>query len=359
MHRLTSLVETLIASKTKPSLPGLRALLLLTLIANVGCSNSNNPPAGTDPMQTGADVTMTENESVDDMPVDIPADTNTDVDDVPIQVNTEVASMLPGRSTVFGEDINTFPNPNQILGGELLIWRYRVVNDQLTADEFEPPLSHQLIWQRYAELIPYEYRKRLVQVSFEANPVEANGASYAVVNGNYFEETPGLQESWLYIREPMVEEFYLSHIGGVSPREYLNTTVFIHEQGHVLHNDHIVNQGNTDESELYLISPTIRRDSVIATYYENFWLGEVYEFWQANISQTNGRQLVLDEHPNHFVSDYAATNVLEDFAESFSVFVETDSIPSSGMDYRGAEKVIWFWRQPEYVTLRDQIRTAI
>lgn len=286
---------------------------------------------------------------------------NTDPDETIEEtiVTNGVASLLPGRDTVFGEDIATFPDPNQILGGDLLIWRYNVVGDQIVAAEFEAPLSHQLVWQRYVQLTPKEYRPRLTRVSFEANPDGNRGAS-AIVNGNFYGATPGEAESWLYIREPMAEAYFDAHQNGHSPSDYLYTYVPIHEQAHVIHNDFGVSEFHgIPESELYLYGVPVRRDSLIATYYENFWFNGIYDYWRSIRSESNSNQMMLDQYPDLFVSNYAATNISEDFAESFERFVREDSIPGAGSDYPGAEKIIWFWRQPVYVTLRDHMRAVL
>ncbi|CDK01391.1 NADH:ubiquinone oxidoreductase subunit 4 (Chain M) [Microbacterium sp. C448] len=58
------------------------------------------------------------------------------------------------------------------------------------------------------------------------------------------------------------------------------------------------------------------------------------------------------EHEEDFVSDYAATNVTEDFAESFAAFV-LEAEPDS--DTLLAQKLDFFWNVPEYVRIRDHI----
>ena len=59
------------------------------------------------------------------------------------------------------------------------------------------------------------------------------------------------------------------------------------------------------------------------------------------------------EHEEDFVSDYAATNLVEDFAESFMTFVLEDE-PSG--DTVVAAKLRYFWDVPEFVAIRERIR---
>lgn len=58
------------------------------------------------------------------------------------------------------------------------------------------------------------------------------------------------------------------------------------------------------------------------------------------------------EYEEDFVSDYAATNVTEDFAESFAAFV-LEAEPDS--DSPLAQKLDFFWRVPEFVQIRTHI----
>lgn len=66
------------------------------------------------------------------------------------------------------------------------------------------------------------------------------------------------------------------------------------------------------------------------------------------------------ENPDGFVSEYAATNPVEDFAESFSYFVGLDEemLPVNGSEYLLDAKVLWFEQFPELVEMRASIRAA-
>ncbi|MEC8762510.1 MAG: hypothetical protein VXY40_07145, partial [Actinomycetota bacterium] len=59
------------------------------------------------------------------------------------------------------------------------------------------------------------------------------------------------------------------------------------------------------------------------------------------------------DHEEDFVSDYAATNVVEDFAESFMTFVLE---PEPDDDTVIGQKLLFFWDRPEYVEIRDHVR---
>lgn len=58
-------------------------------------------------------------------------------------------------------------------------------------------------------------------------------------------------------------------------------------------------------------------------------------------------------HEDDFVSDYAATNVTEDFAESFAAFVQETEPAGNGVL---AQKLRFFWQRPDYLAVRERIR---
>lgn len=59
------------------------------------------------------------------------------------------------------------------------------------------------------------------------------------------------------------------------------------------------------------------------------------------------------DHEDDFVSDYAATNVVEDIAETFMTFVLEDEPDGDSVV---ATKLSFFWGYPEMVAIRERIR---
>ena len=92
--------------------------------------------------------------------------------------------------------------------------------------------------------------------------------------------------------------------------------------------------------------------SAMWRFQEEFWSG-----YEDAPDAANGDWEVTDAfyaaHPDDFVSDYAATNVVEDVAESFMTFVLEDR-PTG--DSVVAQKLEFFWQVPEYVESRERIR---
>lgn len=128
----------------------------------------------------------------------------------------------------------------------------------------------------------------------------------------------------------------------------------IHEYAHIL-------TLRTDEMDPFTGScPTVdldegcaAEDSIIAAFEEQFW--EPYgidapEPW--NVDADVAWEFYLD-HEEDFVSDYAATNVAEDLAESFMTYVIEDEATGDSL---AAQKLRFFDDYPEYVELREHIR---
>ena len=95
-------------------------------------------------------------------------------------------------------------------------------------------------------------------------------------------------------------------------------------------------------------------DSVLHAFSQEFWAG--YGDAAPDAANTDA-DVAYDfylEHEEDFVSDYAATNVVEDIAESFMTFVLEDEPTGESV---AARKLAFFWNYPEMVDIRERIRT--
>ncbi len=93
--------------------------------------------------------------------------------------------------------------------------------------------------------------------------------------------------------------------------------------------------------------------SYLWKFEQQFWAGYSNAPAAANSDTTVAHDFYL-AHEEDFVSDYAATNVVEDTAESFMTFVLQDR---PGSDTVVAKKLNFFWEYPQLVTIRERIRT--
>lgn len=129
----------------------------------------------------------------------------------------------------------------------------------------------------------------------------------------------------------------------------------IHEYGHILSLD--ASQLNPSESNCNNYNPgegCAFETSYIDEFHERFWEDIAAEHSQA---EAQGDDAIYDfylKYPDRFVSDYAATNPAEDFAEVFSHFVTHSEIPTGGQIKD--QKVRFLNEYPELVDLRNHMR---
>jgi hypothetical protein len=137
-------------------------------------------------------------------------------------------------------------------------------------------------------------------------------------------------------------------------KEYEAT--LIHEFGHVLslNGSQMLGAGETGGG-LELDEGRLKTGAWLNRFYELFWKQSYPDHGPATTSDEEGTAL-FNTAPSSFVTEYAATGPLEDFAETFSVFVLEPK--PSGASIR-AKKLLFFYNQPELVVLREGIRKGI
>ncbi len=141
-------------------------------------------------------------------------------------------------------------------------------------------------------------------------------------------------------------------------------TTLIHEYAHIiaLNNKQIkhvpdsVEYVECEENEKIIDEGCAPSTSYLYKFMAEFWTEELREeSYQADLngdSEDFAFEL-FNERPNDFVSEYAATNAVEDFAESFAFFVTqqtTASVNTAEM------KKNWFYKYPEFASLRSHMR---
>jgi hypothetical protein len=119
--------------------------------------------------------------------------------------------------------------------------------------------------------------------------------------------------------------------------------VIVHEVGHILS---LKSDQFTDDETLGTYSDsdgTFTIDAYLNAFYQSFWKDRYQE-------QDPG---LYDAHRNAFVTEYAATDPTEDFAESFAYFVLRTK-PAASTER--AKKIQFFYAYPELVQDRDFLR---
>ncbi|MCB9812080.1 hypothetical protein H6778_00260 [Candidatus Nomurabacteria bacterium] len=103
----------------------------------------------------------------------------------------------------------------------------------------------------------------------------------------------------------------------------------------------------------------LHRDAYLYDFITAFWDDDALAYasntraFDEYYEQQAFIEAYYDQHPNSFVSTYAATNPLEDLAESFTVFVLASSVEGDTIAH---EKVNFFNEYPVLVKLRQEMR---
>lgn len=144
------------------------------------------------------------------------------------------------------------------------------------------------------------------------------------------------------------------NLAGTEDRDLLLLTL-IHEYAHLLS----MGPGQTDESgdcEAEMASAACTDDGAyLADYHARFWAGYGDEATAYNGSDEEDVAAFYEAYEDDFVSEYAATNLGEDFAEVFTAFVGEPQPTDPGASVV-AEKISYMWEQPELVEIRDRLR---
>lgn len=270
------------------------------------------------------------------------------------------ASLMDGV-TEYNED-----SEENLLDDEYLLVSYSVEGDELSSPSYEnvsPDLENaqndtatqKMIWNYYAAMIPEEAREVLVGYKVFT---DGQGGSLAMV-----EQAKSDPSRWLLNVD-------IADSGDLRDLTY----TLIHEYGHLLtlNEDQIdINEDifyNPEDDDLYSEAeescPTYftgegcaKSSSYIYKFYDEFWSGFYDEWSEINYIEDDDEYYdALDnfyyKYEDQFVTDYAATNVGEDIAESWTFFVISEKPTGSTI---AEKKILFFYQFPELVQLREQI----
>jgi len=120
-------------------------------------------------------------------------------------------------------------------------------------------------------------------------------------------------------------------------------SVIAHELGHVI--------------SLAVDDETYRADSPINAFYQQFWKGR-YPGYSPDLTDSAVAAGLYGDHPGDFVSQYAATDPSEDWAETFAAFV-LGAKPTEGASSLKDRKLLSLYSSPELVADRDSMRRVL
>lgn len=270
------------------------------------------------------------------------------------------ASMMAGV-TDYADDFE-----EKLLDDEYVIVTYAVEGNELYSPEYanvsgdlqtyqDDTATQEMIWNYYTAIIPQEARDMLVGYKVIS---DGQGGSLAMV-----EQAPDDPTEWI-LNVDIADTKDLRDL----------TYTLIHEYGHLL----TLNQSqidlavdvfnNPDDDDLYYAAEDscatyfpgegcAKNNSYIYLFYRDFWT-DIYDEWSEiqYIEDDDAYYDAVDDfyykYEDQFVTDYAATNVGEDIAESWAFFVISEKPSGSTI---ADEKILFFYQFPELVALREQI----
>lgn len=195
---------------------------------------------------------------------------------------------------------------------------------------------------RVLEVFPKLYEDRIAEfVIFVGGEHKAD---------SYVETIPGKPKKWVYgVSEGVIGD----------SNSAVDTELVIHEFGHILSYDQIVGMpqpANSTCTGYFKSSGCPLESSYLRNFSERFWtVGDLVRA-EGVASSKDPVGLAHDyyeDHQGEYVSDYAALNPEEDFAESFVQFVMQSEPEGDSIKVR---KVQFFYQYPELLSLRSEIR---
>lgn len=235
------------------------------------------------------------------------------------------------------------------------------VTEEQTSESVTPPSIHQKetvepsypnVSELMSFLLPTTKRAQIVEIVAESDGEDNTLA--------YVEPIDAKGATWKMAYDPIdtydAKEKY-KDINGL-------LTTLIHEYAHVLalDNTQVSHVGNNVEyiecnnGETILNEGCAQNASYINAFITKYWTEEDRGNAFAALENNNEEDFAYElftKRPNGFVTEYAATNAVEDMAESFALFVLK---PRPTTNTVADQKINFFYNYPELVTLRNHMR---
>jgi hypothetical protein len=209
--------------------------------------------------------------------------------------------------------------------------------------------AHRKIWELFASLTPPEYEGLVVQFQVISDDSDT---------GAYVSETEESPTEWVLgvdaalvdrpheLRYTLVHEF--AHLVSLNAAQV--PTVLDHFR-----------RAERECTTFYTGEGCSLEGSYIFQFVDRFWDDRLDEWYDLQDIENDRRYddaifSFYERHQNEFVTDYAASDPVEDFAESFAHSVLRE--PPTRSRVRD-DKVRFFSEFPELVALRDELRTAL
>lgn len=220
---------------------------------------------------------------------------------------------------------------------------FSVRGDRLDTAGVDPQLADRAnaIWERFVQLIPAD--QRTMVSDFELLSEEYGGAHVYPSDAD--------PSRWvLGVGEGLGSDL---------------DDILIHEFGHLLTlqaREIPPESAGSDCQTFEIDEGCALQASTINRFAQKFWPADMRAELAAIEETVDDDEYydLMDEfwrrHQDDFVTDYAATDPVEDLAETFTVFVTGDRPDGSTV---ADQKILLLWEDPQLVELRDQIRANL
>lgn len=219
----------------------------------------------------------------------------------------------------------------------------------LTLRSGEPGRSDESIWRGVVALLPSKYLSQHVKRFHVFSDGTADTLAY--VNKASYDP-----KAWVLAVDRTDYRY---------SKGFFFTSTIIHEFAHILAlEDGQIGSYHWKCDNFSNLDGCFKADSYLNQWYQQFWAGEIAEkhrlMLSASTTKADRREKVAQfyqQDPSLFVSEYASTDAVEDFAESFAHYVLNDEVTDKGLLY--ARKMSFFSGFPELVHVREYIRSRL
>ncbi len=254
-----------------------------------------------------------------------------------ILITVLILSGCAGISDLANEEENLYAE-YAVENGEIVLGK-GMINDGTVVDD------DKIIWNKIKEITPAKYMSMITKYQVFTDGLDGKLA-YVHVNDDNKTWTISVDlDDTLDENKEFKEE---------------SVKTIIHEMSHIIALNESQMGGNASDKELYTVTEgTLNKDSYLSKFYNEFWkhhMSEHSKNSELDNTDEDNEESFYNRYKDEFVSGYAASNPVEDFSESFAHFVINDKPSDKNIK---SQKVAFFYNYPEFVKIRNDIRTTI
>lgn len=209
-------------------------------------------------------------------------------------------------------------------------WKKFYADTGMNSDEIEKlqndAMLHQKMWNYYKALIPKAQRKQLTDFTVMtdgkqhilANMVQSEGESK---NWNLEMDVLDVHRDNPKLVKALIHE--TAHLISLGEDQISSEHSYIEHSSTKAKANQEANKVKCES--LHVNEGCTKKDSYLHKFYQQFWSTYEKEWEQKNVETDEvAKRVFYDTYHQEFVSEYAITNVVEDWAETFTMFTLHD-----------------------------------